>query len=388
MRVLHFTKSFSPLSETFIYDYITELERQGVDNHVVTLRRKNPEERPFPKVNVVESPSRWHPLRLWHRALVPFGIGRARTSDWPQIRDRLKNVVKRVSPDAIHAHFGPAGVLMAPVAERLNVPLVITMYGYDVSRLAQETFWKRKYPLAFARASLLIGISNHICEQIEILGGDSDKISRWHLGIDLDQFEYYPADKSFDGKTVDCLHVGRLVEKKSPIDLVRAFGYALDETSDGIGLELTIAGDGPLRSNLEKEVQNLGIRESVSILGTVPHSQVSELMTQANIYTQHCKTASNGDQEGQGVTFVEAAASGLPIVATHHNGLTDVILDGETGYLVEEGDAEAMGEKISWLAENPKWWRRLGTAGRKHMEKSFNLKKQVNKMKEMISHIV
>lgn len=386
-RILHFAQSFSPLSETFIYDYVTELERQGVDNHVVTLRRENPEERPFSKVHVVDRPNRWHPRRLWHRALVPFGIGEVRTSDWPQTRDRLERVVRRVQPDVVHAHFGPAGVLMAPVAERMNVPLVLSMYGYDVSLLAQEGFWRRKYLSAFAKASLLVGISNHICSRIQAMGGNPNKITLWHLGIDLGKFKYSPADESFDGETVRCLHVGRLVEKKSPIDLARAFRDALDKTSEDIRLKLTIAGDGPLRSNLENEVRDLGIKKQVSILGSVPHSQVSELMAQANIYTQHCKTASNGDQEGQGVTFVEAAASGLPIVATRHNGLTDVILDEETGYLVDEEDIENMGEKIARLASNPNQWCHFGEAGRRHIEKNFDLRKQVADMKKMLAQI-
>ena len=75
MRVLHFASSFSPLSQTFIYDYVMELEQQGVDNHVVTLTRQNEEQRPFPKVSVVPAPGRWGPVRLWYRGLAALGIG-------------------------------------------------------------------------------------------------------------------------------------------------------------------------------------------------------------------------------------------------------------------------------------------------------------------------
>jgi glycosyltransferase involved in cell wall biosynthesis len=388
MRALHFAESFSPLSETFIYDYVTELERQGVDNHVVTLNRQNEEARPFPKVYEVDAPDRWHPLRLWHRLRLRNERKPSRVSFWPQLRNRIADVTSTVRPDVIHAHFGPAGVRVAPVAEQLGIPLVITLYGYDVSRLARKEFWTEKYPATFEQASLLIGISNHICSRIQDLGGAPEKIERWHLGIDLDQFEYRPADDTFDGQTVRCLHVGRLVEKKSPVDLVRALRYAIDGSSSEINFELKIAGDGPLRSELEEEVRDLGLEEQVSVLGAVPHSRVADLLAEANIYTQHCKTASDGDQEGQGVTFVEAAASGLPIVATRHNGLPDVIVDGETGYLVDEGDSEAMGKKIAELADEPDQWRRLGEAGRKHMEVNFNLKKQVCEMEEMLSRLL
>jgi glycosyltransferase involved in cell wall biosynthesis len=204
--------------------------------------------------------------------------------------------------------------------------------------------------------------------------------------VDLTDFEYRPANKSFDGQNVCCLHVGRLVEKKAPIDLVKAFKHAVESTKDNISLNLKIAGDGPLRSDLERKVQSLGLKGHVSVLGAVPHSQVSNLLSESNVYTQHCKTASDGDQEGQGVSFVEAAASGLPIISTRHNGLPDVILDGRTGYLVEEGDTKAMGEMIAQLAESPDEWRRLGKNGRRHIEENFDLRKQVSKMKDTISH--
>jgi glycosyltransferase involved in cell wall biosynthesis len=387
VKVLHFCESFSPLSETFVYDYITELERQGVDNHVVTLERENPADRPFPKVTEIGRAGRWHPHRLWHRALASFGIGEIETAGWPVMRSRLAKVVREVKPDVIHSHFGHAGVWIAPVADAADVPLVVSFYGFDVSILAQRDLWKKKYPKAFEVASLLIGISNHICSRVEALGGAPRKIECSHLGVNLEGFEYQPADQSYDGRTVTCLHVGRLVEKKAPIELAQSFEYACRRSDPDVGLELKIAGGGPLRSELEQEIEDLHIGDKVSLLGAVPHEKVSELMTEANIYTQHCKTASNGDQEGQGVSFVEASASGLPIVSTHHNGIPDVVLDGKTGYLVEEKDTKAMGEVIASLAETPNDWVSLGRAGRAHVEKNFDLKRQVKSLVEKLSYI-
>ena len=382
MRVLHFAPYFSPLPETYIYDYIKELEQHEVDNHVVTFSRKNKEERPFSKVHVVNRPGRWHPRRIWHRALATVGIAERRTSGWPETRKRLKAVVRDVGPDVVHAHFGPTGALIASVAEANDTPLAITFYGNDVSGLARKKFWREQYQSIFGSASLLIGISNHICSRIESLGGPINKIRCWHLGIDVSQFEYRPADESFDGEMVQCVHVGRLVEKKSPIDLVDSFKNALTKLDKRLDLHLKIAGDGPLREPLERRIQSLKIEDKVSVLGAVPHARISELLEEANIYTQHCKTAADGDQEGLGVSFIEASATGLPIVATRHNGLPDVILDGKTGILVEEGDSKAMGNAIASLAERPDGWVRMGKAGRQHIEETFDLHKQAATMRE------
>jgi colanic acid/amylovoran biosynthesis glycosyltransferase len=264
---------------------------------------------------------------------------------------------------------------------------VVTFYGFDVSRLARDPFWTGHYPEAFANADLLVGISGHICERIEALGGDPDRIERWHLGVDLSRFPHRPPDPGDDPGTVRCLHVGRLVEKKAPLRLVRALRHAQDRLSTERRLHLTVAGDGPLRGALKREIDRLGLNDRVRLLGSVPHERVPGLMAEADLYTQHCVTAGDGEQEGQGVTFVEASATGRPVVATRHNGLPDVVLDGTTGRLVEPGDAEAMGAAIAAFARSPERRAEMGRAGRKHVEARFDLETQTRTMRGLYEKV-
>ncbi|NBC17365.1 MAG: colanic acid biosynthesis glycosyltransferase WcaL, partial [Bacteroidetes bacterium] len=116
MRIAHLCNSFSALSETFIYDTVTELERQGEDNHVITLKRVNTDTRPFDKVHEVPLTWKWHPRRLWHRLGAAFSDVDAYASYWPQLRPRLEAVLRALLPDVIHAHFGPMGVIVRPIA--------------------------------------------------------------------------------------------------------------------------------------------------------------------------------------------------------------------------------------------------------------------------------
>ncbi|WP_118829943.1 glycosyltransferase [Salinibacter ruber] len=377
MRIVQFCKSFSRSSETFIYDTVTELNRRGVDCHVLTMGRINENQRPYDKVHVAKLPGRWNAHRLWHRALATLGVrGSVETHKWPAWRARARKHLERIDPDVVHAQFGPAGVLIGPVTEALDIPLAVTFHGYDISVLPNHEKIRNRYQKLFGQAEVLVGVSNHNASKLKALGAPEEKVETVHNGTRVDQFTYSNPVDRFDGHTVRVLHVGRLVEKKAPLELVEAFHHVEDRVDEEIELCLTIAGDGPLREKMVQRIEALGLGQKINYRGAVPHTEVRRLMGRAHVYTQHCKTASNGDEEGQGITFIEAQASGLPVVSTNHDGIPDVVLDGETGYLVPEGDTEAMADRIAHLAQHPEKWETMGRAGRRHVEEHFDLARQ------------
>ena len=143
-----------------------------------------------------------------------------------------------------------------------------------------------------------------------------------------------------------------------------------------------------MREDTEQRINELKLGGSIELLGAIPHQHVARLMHEADLYTQHCVTAANGDQEGLGVSFIEASATGLPIVATRHNGLTDVIAHEETGLLVEERDIEAMGRCIAELATDPERRQVMGRAGRKHVEEHFDLEQQMRKLISLYEGVI
>lgn len=388
MRVLHFCGAFSLASQTFIYDTVLELGRQGVDCHVLTMRRENEKERPCDKVHVVPRPGRWNPPRLWYRALATLGIsGDVETHKRPVLRSRLRRCLEQLGPDVVHAQFGPEGVIIGPVTDALGIPLVVTFHGYDVTRLPRREKVRARYQTLFEQADVLIGVSKHNSSKLEALGAPSDKVRTIHNGTQLDQFTYSNPLDRFDEKTVRLLHVGRLVEVKGPLELVDAFQTAQEKVGECVELKLTIAGDGPLRERMLAQIEEHALDEWITYVGSVPHQKVQRLMQKSHLYTQHCKTATDGDVEGQGVTFIEAQASGLPVVATRSGGVPSVVVDGETGYLVPEEDTEAMAERIVYLAQHPDSWERLSQNGRERMEEHFDLTKQVRKLRSLYQRL-
>ncbi len=388
-RVVHVCPSFSPLSETFIYNIVNKLSSYGIKSYVITEERVNSNSRPFERLYEVKGKSKHNLKRYWNflkRIAKGGSINNAKlASTWPKKRKEVKQKIKRVEPSLIHSHFGPSGVLVAPIAKSLNIPLVCSFYGVDISKYIRDSFWVNEYNNLFKIATKIIGISNHVKSKIISIGGNPEKTMRCHLGIDVDRFEYKRADSTCGKNNVKCIHVGRLVEKKAPVKLVESFRIAKSRVQPKVDLSLKIVGNGPLKKQVIKKVKDLKLEEDVTVIGAIEHNKVIKMLHESNIYTQHCVTARDGDQEGQGVSFVEASASGLPIVTTRHNGLPDVVLHNETGYLVEEGDTEAMGEAISYLAERPSKGVELGSSGRQHIEENFDIDKQVKKLSHIYS---
>lgn len=348
------------------------------------MRRENENERPYDKVDVVPWPGRWNLPRLWYRALATLGVsGDVETHKQPVLRSRLRRSLERLAPDVVHAQFGPEGVIIGPVAAALDIPLVVTFHGYDVSSLPRREKVRARYQTLFQQADVLIGVSEHNSSKLEALGAPSGKVKTIYNGTRLGRFTYSNPFDRFDGKTVRLLHVGRLVEKKGPIELIDSFRAAREKVDGQVDLKLTIAGDGPLREHVLKYIEKHDLLEEITYVGSVPHREVRRLMQESHLYTQHCKTSAQGDVEGQGVTFIEAQASGLPVVATRSGGVPSVVVDGETGYLVTEDDTKAMADRIAYLALHPDTWERLSQNGRKHAEEHFDLTTQARKLKTL-----
>ena len=160
MRVVHFVESFSPLTETFIYDFVMEVQRQGIESWVLTLKRENTAARPFDNVTEIALPPRWSPERLWSRLSV-WTESTGPDEQYNRIlQRRIMRFLDSCRPDVVHAHFGPAAYLILPVAQALEIPLAVSFYGYDVTRLARSEDWRQRYWQLFGHAGALVALSN------------------------------------------------------------------------------------------------------------------------------------------------------------------------------------------------------------------------------------
>lgn len=272
----------------------------------------------------------------------------------------------------VHAHFGLNAAFALPMLRRRPLPLAVTFHGHDVgglfpvnARSLRYGRYQRLAPELFERASLLLAASTELAERLEELGAPREKLVVHRLGIDLNHFAY--AERR--GETMKGLMVGRMVEKKGMVYGLEAFARLRKARPDA---ELALIGDGPLRDSLETKASELGLGASVRFLGAVDAAGVQAAMQAADFFMAPSVETASGDRESGTLVVKEACATGLPVVATLHGGIPEIVDDEVTGYLVPERDVDALAERLITLAKDPALRLRLGREGRRKMEREYD----------------
>jgi hypothetical protein len=178
--------------------------------------------------------------------------------------------------------------------------------------------------------------------------------------------------------------VARLVEKKGVHIALEAMRSLHDR---GLDLELRVIGDGPERARLESIIAETGLT-NVRLLGALAHEQTRQEFADADLYVQPSITADTGDQEGIPVSLMEAQASGLPVVSTRHSGIPELVLDGTTGWLTDEGDADGLAIAVERLARDPEQAERFAQAGRVRVRQEFDRDTQTGRFAAYLDQLV
>lgn len=258
--------------------------------------------------------------------------------------------------DVIHAHFGPNGVRAVRLREMgvISGPVITSFYGYDVGRPAARD----GYPQLFSQGDLFLALGEQMRESLIDLGCPRDRTIVHRLGVDLDRF--YPPIRVVT-RQFEIVSIARLVPKKGIEYGLRAVAELVMKN---VAFRYTIVGDGPLRARLERLSFDLGLDKWVRFVGALPNSGMPDLLKHSDVLLAPSVTAPDGDVEGTPVAVLEAHACGLPVVATRHAGIPEIVRDGSSGYLVAEGDHEGMAARLAELAGNPSLRRSMGDAGR------------------------
>ena len=271
--------------------------------------------------------------------------------------------------DVLHAHFGPVGNTFRFTRALWKTPLVVTFHGYDFCVVPRER-GADVYHELFRVADAVTVNSDYTRERVRELGCPRERIHNLHVGLNPEQFLFREHIRRA-GEPARVLSVGRLVEKKGIHYAIRAVAQAREKFPN---LRYDIIGDGPLRADLEKLVDDLGLRQNVFLHGAKDAQVVQAFMADAHIFMLPSVTAANGDQEGTPVSLMEAQSAGLPVLSTWHSGIPEVVLHGETGFLVPEREVAVLADKLLYLIDNPHVCESMGRRGREHVETEFDIR--------------
>jgi len=299
----------------------------------------------------------------------------------------IKQGLVRYKPSLIHAHFLPDAVMIAPIAKKLNIPLIATSHGFD-TQMSRWSLFKTCKPTnwhyllhernLYKNADAFIAVSQYMRQRMIERGIADSKIFTHYIGVDTQKFQ----PLLHQGKFI--LNVSRHVKVKGIEVLLRAFAKVpLSE-----GWQLIQVGAGTETLELQALAIELSIDSRVTWLGAQPHDEVKKLMQQCACYIQASMPDQNGQTEAFGIVLLEAAASGVPVLASRSGGMPEGVIDNETGYLFEPGNFNELAEKLNYvLAQSNEWRKTMGLAGRAFAQ-SLDIRSQTLLLENIYDQVI
>ena len=364
-RIAYILNIFPKISETFIAGELAELRKRGVELRILSLLPPRDE----PQHDIIR--------RAGLDQLVEYDAG------------KFADVVSKFRPELIHAHFAKEATEKARALSALTgIPFTFTAHGYDIHRKPPPDFQKR----ALA-ASAVVTVSAANRDYIEKTFG----VKREHIhvipcGVDTERFCPTSA-RSRRGDEAEMSesanpppHVGGYIVCVARQVAVKNLGLLLDACAllrdRGVTFRCAMIGDGPLNAQLKARRTALKLDEFVEMPGAADQDEVLRWWQRASIGVL------TSENEGMPVCLMEAAACGVPVVATRVGGIPELVEDGVTGLLTPAGDAAAFASALEKLLGDSTLRARMGAAARARAMKRFSVVQQVDALMDLWSEVL
>ncbi len=293
----------------------------------------------------------------------------------------LRRYLRKERVEAVLAEYGYTGASVSGACHAAGVPLVVHFHGAEASKRKWLNPYRSAYQEMFATAAAVIAVSRDLEQRLAALGAPRNTLFYNPCGADTSVF----AGGDPAAAPPVFVAVGRFVDKKAPHLTVLAFKKVAEACPDA---RLIMVGDGELQEACKQLTKALHMADIVEFTGARPHTEVAALMRKVRGFVLHSVTTSDDDMEGTPVSVLEAGAAGLPVVSTRHAGIKDVVIHGETGFLVDEGDIEAMAAYVLQLVRDPDLAARLGQRARQHIDANFSMDKSISSLWNIIESVI
>lgn len=288
----------------------------------------------------------------------------------------LWRLIRQGEYDIINVNSQEAGIVARPLARLAGAKeLFYTPHTINIRRQS----WQGTYQLV---ERLLAGITDQIItvndadrKTLIARGIPANKVVSVYNGVDLDRFTDVKQTPDPDRPLV--IQVGRLSEQKAPLDFIEGARWVLQKRPD---VRFKLVGNGPLLEQVQGQIKRYGLQEHVFAIGE--QANAYRLLQAADVVTL------TSHWEGSPYSLLEAMGWSKPVVATAVNGCPELVLDGETGYLVPSGQPQAWAERVLRLLDDPEAARRMGEQGRRHLEANFTLPEMAAKIAALYEQFV
>ncbi|MBA3377360.1 MAG: glycosyltransferase [Chloroflexia bacterium] len=400
VKIAYILKMFPRFSETFILAEILELEREGVDVRIFSLKHPN-DGYTHADVLKVKAPVtyvpvskladaraligphwevfRWDPVRYLR---VAFRVVKRRR--WGAVKRFLQ--AGCIAPDLrregithVHAHFASSATSVAHYLHHLcDITYSFTAHAKDIyiDSVADDVLVRKMEAAAF-----VVTVSAYNQHHLSGLA-PTVPIERIYNGLDLTQFS---PNGTHPDETPLILAVGRLVEKKGFDDLVRACALLRDRN---ISFRCEVIGTGSEEALLRSLIDQLHLRDVVHLTGPMPRENLVKLYPRASVVVAPCVIGTDGNRDGLPTVLIEAMALAVPVVSTPVTGIPELVRDGETGRLVAPDDPPALANAIESVLADPEGARRLARAGRALVEERFDLRRNAATLRTQFEKVL
>jgi len=376
-NILIVTPSKPGVSETFIRAHIDQLD--GIVFHLYGWELHYFTADGIPLRELYARNNKWYdrlynflPYYFW------FRIKQKREKQQSD-KENIKRYLRENNIQVVLAEYGTTGSFIAPLCKEMDIPLIVHFHGFDASRYEILEKFRDPYRFMFDYARNIIAVSTAMKVALVNIGCPEEKIIINTYGPHADFFTIHP---NYHSDMI--LAVGRQTFKKAPYLTILAFQRVLEVDPD---LKLVMIGDGEIMEVSRNMVKALGMEKNVILPGALGREKIMAYMKKSFLFIQHSLVATDGDSEGTPVGILEAMVAGLPVIATRHAGIIDIVVEGETGFLTDECDVDGMTDYLVQLAGNRKLAEHMGKSGRKHVSENFTMEKHIDTINGLISCI-
>ncbi len=381
-KVIHSFPLWLPQTQTWMYNQVKQLQRLGVEAHVVCERTENLDQFAVANIHCFEN----EPLfrQVWDKGLRKLRVRRH--------LNYLVKISRKIDTQIIHSHFGNVGWANLGAVRKLKAKHVVTFYGLDVNKLPiQYPAWRGRYRKLFAEVDRVLCEGSHMASCVVKLGCPDHKVKVQHLGVDVDDISFQPRQWQPD-EPLRVLIAASFREKKGIPYAIEALQIVDRE----VPVTLTIIGDAgqELESQEEKArilatLDRSGLKASTRLLGYQTHQSMLKEAYKHHLFLQASITAQDGDTEGGApVGIIEMLATGMPVVASTHCDIPEVVGPAFAHLLAPERDAVELAKCIQSLLEAADNWSSLVQEGRKRIEKEYHQIKQAERLTEHYNEIL